>query len=254
MFTTLLEGLVPNLETVNLGVSGYSTDQELLLYQNEGYKYQADMIVILVVENDLLGITESTVYLTYPKPVFRLENDNLVLHNYPVQQTPKLIQYAAKLASGLYLMKGLNGLREQFGRGNTHPGEKSSSKELTNPVGDRKDGDKLSFPDKPVERLMIEELHELRRTIIEKQPEAKIVIAFNKDILSFRKICSHLRGEGISCLLLGQYFDGTDEAIHLPGDLHWNARGHELVAKVLAEAIKHEFARVETRPGQDDRP
>ena len=53
MFTTLLEELVPDLEAVNLGVSGYSTDQELLLYQNEGYKYQADMVVILVVENDL---------------------------------------------------------------------------------------------------------------------------------------------------------------------------------------------------------
>ena len=248
MFTTRLEEILPGLEAVNLGVSGYSTDQELLLYQNEGYKYQADMIVILVTGNDLQGITEPVIFFSYAKPVFRLESGNLVLRNYPVQQTPRLVHYAAKLASRSYLMTGLNRLRERFGRSHTLHGEKSNSKELTNPKVAGNGNGKLSFPGKPVESLMVEELLELRYSIIEKQPKAKFLVVFREDRRDFRKMCSYLRGQGISCLLLGHYLDGIDEAITLPQDFHWNARGHELVAKVLAEAMEYEFARVETRP------
>lgn len=246
MFTAVLEELVPDLEAVNLGVSGYSTDQELLLYQNEGYKYQADIIVILVVKNDLKANTESVVYVTYAKPVFRLENGNLVLYNYPVQQTPQLVNYAAKLASRSYLMRGLNRLRERFRtKGNTLYNERSNFKGSTNLPVVREDGGKLSFTGNPAEILMVKELLELRDSIIEKQTKAKILVAFHDDHPSFQKMCPYLQGLGISCLWLAPYLAEVDEPYHLQGDSHWNARGHELVGKFLAEAIENEFARSE---------
>lgn len=55
MFTSRMEKQIPNLEIVNLGVSGYSTDQELLLYEDEGRKYKADLAVIVVAVNDFEG-------------------------------------------------------------------------------------------------------------------------------------------------------------------------------------------------------
>jgi hypothetical protein len=251
MFTTLLEELVPGLESVNFGVSGYSTDQELLLYQHEGYKYKADIILILVTGNDLQANTESVVYGVYAKPVFHLENGNLVLHNYPVQQTPQLVHYAAKMVSSLYLMKGLNNLREQFRNSDTPHGEKLNSKGITNLPVIRKGSGTLSFQGEPAESLMMAELLELRYSVIEKQPKAKILMVFREDRSSFRRMCTYLKGEGISCFLLGPYLNEIDDELYLPGDLHWNARGHQIVAKVLAEAIEHEFARVETRPAHD---
>lgn len=99
---------------------------------------------------------------------------------------------------------------------------------------------------------MVEELLELRYSVIEKQPKAKILMVFHEDTSSFHKMCPYLKRQGISCLfLLAPYLAEIDEPYHLSGDNHWNARGHHLVAKFLAGAIEYEFARVETRPTHD---
>ena len=253
MFTSVLEDLVPNLETVNLGVSGYSTDQELLLYQNEGYKYQADIVVILVVRNDLKANTESMVYVTYAKPVFRLENGNLILHNYPVKQTPKLINDAAHLISKSYLMRGLNRLRERFGKkGNTLYNERSNFNGVTNLPVVKDDRGTVSFTGNPADILMVKELLELRDSIREKQTKSKILVVFHEARSTFEKMYLYLKGLGVSSLWLAPYLAEVGEPYHLQGDNHWNARGHELVGKFLAEAIEDELAQVKTGSVSED--
>ena len=42
------------IEVINTGTGGYSTDQELLLFKNEGVKYQPDLTVLLFCGNDVL--------------------------------------------------------------------------------------------------------------------------------------------------------------------------------------------------------
>ncbi len=42
-------------DVVNLGVSGYSTDQELLAFEHEGVKYSPDLTILAFVYNDLEG-------------------------------------------------------------------------------------------------------------------------------------------------------------------------------------------------------
>lgn len=73
------------VEVINLGTTGYGTDQEHLLLLKEGIKYQPD-VVVLAYHNDLGEVWSSVAY-SYPKPKFILQrdrSDTLVLTNVPV--------------------------------------------------------------------------------------------------------------------------------------------------------------------------
>jgi hypothetical protein len=75
-------------EVVNLAVSGYGTDQELLLWRREGRRYCADLVLLGLYEND---VRENALAFQgrYPKPYFRLAADGaLVLDNVPVPRVP----------------------------------------------------------------------------------------------------------------------------------------------------------------------
>ena len=75
-------------QVVNLAVAGYATDQELLLWQREGRRYCADLVLLGLYEND---VRENVLAFQgrYPKPYFRLAGDGaLVLENVPVPRVP----------------------------------------------------------------------------------------------------------------------------------------------------------------------
>jgi lysophospholipase L1-like esterase len=71
------------IEVINTGTGGYSTDQELLLFKNEGVKYKPDLIVLLFCSNDVLFNAQER-YWRGHKPLFQLQDGNLVLTNVPV--------------------------------------------------------------------------------------------------------------------------------------------------------------------------
>jgi hypothetical protein len=90
-YTDLLEKTVPNLEVFNYSISGTGPDQQFLAYQEHAGVEHDLLIIALYVENirrvtsrvvksnDASG--EETFRL---KPYYRVENDELVLHNVPV--------------------------------------------------------------------------------------------------------------------------------------------------------------------------
>lgn len=91
-------GTTGRYEVVNLGVSGYSTDQEYLLYQELGASLQADLVILVACDNDFDGNLEDFAYLAYYKPYFEVSEGRLVRHNVPV---PRLSRYqSAKLWLG----------------------------------------------------------------------------------------------------------------------------------------------------------
>src|SRR5215813_1725393 len=47
-FTEVLEQLDPSLEVINLGMHAYGTDQELLVYEREGWRYDPDVVLLSV--------------------------------------------------------------------------------------------------------------------------------------------------------------------------------------------------------------
>jgi len=73
-------------EVINLGVAGYSTDQQLLLYRTEGKRYHPDLTILMVYDNDIWF--NAQMYYTMAgrgsKPLFQLVNGELNLTTTPV--------------------------------------------------------------------------------------------------------------------------------------------------------------------------
>jgi hypothetical protein len=75
-----------NVEILNLGVSGYGTDQEYLLYLRTGTNFTVDKVVVaLTPYNDIENNLEPEQY-GYLKPVFKLQEGRLVLHTEHVRE------------------------------------------------------------------------------------------------------------------------------------------------------------------------
>lgn len=87
-FSELLERRNHGLEVMNLALEGSGTDQQVLLYEHVGLKYEHDMVVLLPflqnIRRNLVGAREAIDPATgapilRPKPRFDLEGDRLVL-------------------------------------------------------------------------------------------------------------------------------------------------------------------------------
>jgi hypothetical protein len=85
---SLLEKYLRNTEVVNLSVSGYGTDQELLAYEMEGKKYKADLVLLaFTIANDALNNAMANQY-GRNKPYFELKNGKVILKGIPVPKMP----------------------------------------------------------------------------------------------------------------------------------------------------------------------
>lgn len=64
------------VEVLNGGTEGYSTDQEVLWLAREGARYAPDVVVLQMYENDIFWNSQDR-YLRYPKPRFPADADGL---------------------------------------------------------------------------------------------------------------------------------------------------------------------------------
>ena len=85
-FTRLLEGYCADTEVINLGVSGYGVDQELLVLQSEGMKYDPDLVIAYVAHYGNNRHMHTNRF-GREKPKFEL-TDTLELTNQPVPPPP----------------------------------------------------------------------------------------------------------------------------------------------------------------------
>lgn len=82
-----------NIEVINTGTSGWSTDQELIFFQREGRKYNPDLVILMFYENDITYNNRPKDWSMYYKPMFKLENGNLILTNVPVPKPDIFIMH-----------------------------------------------------------------------------------------------------------------------------------------------------------------
>jgi lysophospholipase L1-like esterase len=77
-YTELLEEKLDGWEVVNLGVNAYGTDQELIMLEVEGLRYEPDISICLIfLGNDLNDISYENRFW-WPKPYFELTGEQLV--------------------------------------------------------------------------------------------------------------------------------------------------------------------------------
>ena len=94
-----LEELIPGAQVLNFGVHGYGHDQMLVYLQQEGVKYQADVVLLGFLFDDMERNLLS--FRDYAKPRFAIEGDRLALKDSPVPSPQQVLSrepYRSKLA------------------------------------------------------------------------------------------------------------------------------------------------------------
>jgi lysophospholipase L1-like esterase len=89
-FTEKLQAQLADWEVLNMGISGYSTDQELLLLEKWFDRYQPDIVVLVYCDNDVEENRLNIVYGGYHKPYFEQVGARLIKRGVPV---PKSFYY-----------------------------------------------------------------------------------------------------------------------------------------------------------------
>ncbi len=230
IFTERLGEAMPKVEIVNAGVSGYSTDQELLLYRNECHKYNPDLVIIVVSENDALGNLIKEQYVIYWKPAFQLKDGTLTLIQPPVARSPSWKRVIAQYAMRSYLLTAVN--RYMYSK-TIEKIEAPSSQIYAVETDSRVNQINGKFPVTRGEEITSRLLIELRREISARQSGGKLLVVFTEDMTRSQEMAEYLKGFDISCLDLEKHVNGGDRSLYLPDDFHWNAEGHKRVADIL---------------------
>ncbi len=84
-YSKVLESYNKKIETINMGVGAYGTDQEYLTVINKGLSMKPDMIILMyTVTNDVGDV--NTNFRPWPKPQYKIINYSLTLTNVPVPE------------------------------------------------------------------------------------------------------------------------------------------------------------------------
>ena len=254
--------LGPRTDVVNLGVSGYSTDQEALMLESEGLKYQPDLVVVFFYYNDIWMNGERLLARATYKPVFKLdETGNLVLTDVPVPKPAPaledrfrlyaLVRDAIKSRPSLYKLT-------TFGHGWASSG-------LPMPAGAGGTADQFRVyqkEDKPeLQRVWAITQALLRRMNRETQEHGGRFLVFYApsrvelsaeewaasnipDTYGADVVVQHLtricHDDGIALLEPSSRFREARKngPLSYAHDVHWTPAGHRLAADLLAEYVR----------------
>ena len=242
IFTEIIEKNHPNLEVINMGVSGYSTDQEYLLLKEVGLKYHPHLILLMFFDDDIAGNIRSVNFLVYPKPKFAVVDGRLVLWQRPSAQVgiARKVNHFLRTHSVLY-----NVSTRVFLYSPARPMEflRSGVSRMTNWWAGSQNEDPFKLTS-----LILIEMHQLVR-----QHGAEFVIvkvATQGDGAMDKKekddpLGEFCRTRKIPYLDLAfpfhQYLQHEKHAsLRFPHDRHWNAEAHKLVASVIQSFLEAE--------------
>jgi hypothetical protein len=196
-FTEKLQGKHPEWNIFNLGVCGYSTDQEYLLLQRHFDELRPRLVVLIFcAENDEASNCQNF-NTAYAKPYFIEESNRLVLKGVPVPTTERVFCSMHPILSRAHLIRLLVQAR-----------------------------DRMCLPERrqvPSPTLAI--LKAIQRYLVERQ--ASFVVGFTARVPNLEPL---LEAEGIP------YIDLSTSYRFAEGD-HWTPQGHEFVCARLEEAI-----------------
>lgn len=231
-FSQLLEKSL-GVEVINAGVSGYSTDQELLWYKNEGIKYETDLVILVLAGNDVGDNERELVNTIYHKPKFVMDNGQLVLTGYPVPKTNLQGRFIYSLSQRSALAFFL--VQRYFDVLSLYNKIKVNSNHATVPASDTR-AERKSFE---VTIALIDEI----RTIAESRKSKFMIVATDRwwnypSEDTYKDFLNILQSKGFLVLDVESMPGFDREQMLIPDDGHWNQSGHVFVAQQLQDFIE----------------
>jgi hypothetical protein len=231
-FSTLLEGYYENLEVINLGVSGYGIDQELLMLQSKGIHYAPDVVIAYVPHfgNYIRHARRS--YMGTPKPWFESKGDALVLRGVPVPKPSTggqsaLVSVRRSLVRHsrlLYLLRTVT-TQVRDGLGST-PGGVERSTETRHVVGEVDAVGVVSLSEKIVQEM---------ERVAEAHGSEFLLVTWMDDL------CEVASKQHVRCLSVKRAL--RNETYKLPnGLLHINESGNGVLARELQNFLDEHLA------------
>ena len=230
-FVALLEKQCPRIEALNLGVSGYGTDQELLLFRKEVVRYKPQFVVVVVMDNDFQTNVRKALFLGYEKPIFKFDNTGrAVLTNTPVPEPNAFVRLVSIPIRHSYV---LNQAARAYEQVNLWQNSLSVS-------GSRPTNETKTFPANPEEGITSALLVEMQEEAERVNAKLILVLADRMGELGLR-LEEFCRSKNIPTVRLDPVFP-EDEAkkLHLPDGVHWSVLGHQRVANQLLRYVQHE--------------
>ena len=231
-FSQLLEKSL-DVEVINAGVSGYSTDQELLWYRSEGIKYETDLVLLIIAGNDVGDNDREIVSTIYYKPKFVFENGQLVAKGYPVPKTSPQGRFIYSLSQRSALTYFL--VQRYYDFISLYSKMKIDSDYVNSPVSG------ISAKSEPF-KLTIALIDEIQK--IAHQRKAKFMIVAtdrwwdSQSTETYKDFINALRTEGYLVLDVESMRGFDPELMLIPNDGHWNQAGHEFVAEKIKALIE----------------
>jgi lysophospholipase L1-like esterase len=231
-FSQLLETSV-DAEVINAGVSGYSTDQELLWFRSEGVKYDPDLVILVFTGNDIGDNNQQLVSTIYYKPQFVREEGHLILKGYPVPKTSPQGRFIYSVSQRSALAYFL--VRRYFDLSSIYHHVKVKS---DNP---NSSGSGISSTGEPF-GLTIALLDEIKN-ITESMGAKFMIVATDRwwndpSGETYPDFIATLQTQGYFVLDVESKSGFDPGRMLIPNDGHWNAAGHEFVAKKIKDFIE----------------
>jgi len=271
-FAKRLEALFSNsenkkeIEIINAGTGGYGTDNELLFYKYEGYKYMPDIVILFFfggndpIDNyyrlnlkrsiNVNSNNETLESLYTQKPFFIIKNGKLILKNFPSsysKETTTIIKDLFRDCRLCFLIKHL--LTKIASSNNIN-----KSMEVLNKLYDKEYNSEYITAWKITEKL----LDEIKDVVEKNNSKFLVVYIPRKEEIGqgrlgnnfyikkvqnmFLNIC---KTNNLTCINLSPYFEKifqtTQQKLYYDCDGHWNSYGHELAAKIIFKYINNSF-------------
>lgn len=225
-FVDRLEQLHPDWDIINGGIAGTGTDQQYLYLRDQIAELKPDIVLLLVIQNDFQDNTKSQ-HNNYFKPYFTLENGQLVPQQQPVP-LPAFQQSVSRWITGRSYL--FNTGQALFA--------------MLTATFQAKWGTPAAYD--PYEGFMFGKTFPLMQSLLNAMVDttehsgAKLVITHGQMLdnlqLAVKKVADerHLPYHNLDRAFKGH----THPEYQIPGDAHWNAFGHELVAKDLSQFLQ----------------
>ncbi len=256
VFSSVLEKLEPGLAAINLGVAGYSTDQEYLLYQRDGARLNPQAVVLLFFDNDVWFNSVMQEYRAR-KPMFQMDGGALRLAGVPVPPPDRSIPAApcADCPSDLRILQLFERARQRASPASagarerpavprelqvyrrSEPAEIGKAWQLTEALLNRlreATGNRLAVFYVPTVAAVYDDSWRQTRELYGMDDGWDIHLAESR----LAEICLRLAIPMLSPTWQFREQARRGKSLYFLEDGHWNGAGHRLAAEVLARYLR----------------